>query len=156
MDVTVKRIPERRVAFVRHIGPYDQCGKAWGALCARLGAEGRLGPDTRFIGLSHDDPDVTPPEKLRYDACATVGDDFEPSGEIGVQTVGGRVYAVAVHKGPYERLSETYAELCGQWIPRHDRAMRAEPSLEIYLNDAQSTPPEELLTEVHLPIEGDV
>jgi AraC family transcriptional regulator len=155
MDVTIKTIPERRVAFIRHTGPYAECGGAWSRLCQRLGAEGRLGPGAEFIGLSYDDPDVTPADKLRYDACVTVDDDFEPSGEIGVQTVGGGPYAVTTHHGPYERFSETYAELCGQWIPRHGHAIRAEPCLEIYLNDPEGTPPEELLTDVYMPIEGD-
>ncbi len=155
MDATIKRIPEQRVAFIRHVGPYDQCGGAWSRLCMKLGPEGRLGPGATFIGLSYDDPDVTPADKLRYDACVTVGDDFEPAGEIGVQTVGGGAYAVTTHHGPYDKLYETYAELCGQWIPAHDRTIRAEPCLEIYLNDPESTPPEELLTDVHMPIEGD-
>lgn len=155
MDVTIKTIPERRVAFIRHVGPYDQCGKAWSRLCMSLGAAGRLGPGAEFIGLSYDDPEVTPPDKLRYDACVSVDDDYEPAGEIGVQTVGGGTYAVATHHGPYDKLSGTYAELCGQWIPAHERTIRAEPSLEIYLNDPESTPPEELLTDIHMPIEGD-
>jgi AraC family transcriptional regulator len=155
MDVTIKRIPERRVAFVRHVGPYDQCGAAWNTLCAKLGPEGRLGPGVEFIGLSHDDPDITPPDRLRYDACVPVDDDFAPSGEIGVQTLGGGLYAVTTHHGPYDRLSETYAELCGQWLPRHGHTIRAEPCLEIYLNDPEGTPPEDLLTDIHMPIEGD-
>ena len=155
MDVTIKTVPERRVAFVRHIGPYNECGSAWSSLCTHLGAEGRLGPGAEYIGLSHDDPDATPPDKLRYDACVTIGEDYEPTGEIGVQAVGGGVYAVTTHHGPYDKLYETYAELCGQWIPTHERTIRAEPSLEIYLNDPESTPPEELLTDIHLPIEGD-
>jgi len=155
MDVTIKKIPEMRVAFVRHVGPYAECGGAWSRLCMKLGPEGRLGPGAKFIGLSHDDPDVTPADKIRYDACVTVDDDFEPAGEIGVQTVGGGAYAVTTHHGPYEKLSQTYAALCGQWVPAHDRTIRAEPSLEIYLNDPESTPPEELLTDIHLPLEGD-
>lgn len=155
MDVTVKTIPERRVAFIRHTGPYAECGEAWSRLCQVLGPQGRLGPGAEFIGLSYDDPEVTPADKIRYDACITVGDDFEPEGEVGVQTVGGGLYAVTTHQGPYETLSNTYAELCGQWLPQHDRTIRNEPSMEVYLNDPESTPPEELLTDIHMPLEGD-
>ncbi len=155
MDVTVKTLPERRVAFIRHTGPYAECGAAWSRLCRVLGPQGRLGPGADFIGLSYDDPDVTPADKIRYDACVVVDETFEPAGEIGVQTVGGGLYAVTVHEGPYETLSNTYAELCGQWLPRQGRTIRSAPSLEVYLNDPESTPPEELLTEIHVPLEGD-
>ena len=155
MDVSVKTIPERRVAFIRHTGPYIECGAAWSRLCQVLGPQGRLGPGADFIGLSYDDPDVTPTDKIRYDACVVVDEDFEPSGEIGVQTVGGGLYAVTTHHGPYERLSETYAELCGQWAPAHGHAIRSAPSMEVYLNDPESTPPEDLLTDIHMPLEGE-
>lgn len=107
MDVKVNKIDPMRVAFVRHIGPYNQCSGAWGKLCAHLGKKGLLGPDTRYIGLCHDDPDVTPADKIRYDACATVPEDFEPAGEIGVQEIEGGEYAVTTHFGPYDKLNET-------------------------------------------------
>ena len=154
MKATIKTFPARRVASVRHVGPYNECGKAWNQLCTRLGAEGRLGPGVDFIGLCHDDPDVTPSDKIRYDACVPVDDDYEPAGEIGVQTIAGGEYAVTTHHGPYDRLTGTYAELCGQWIPHHERNIRAAPCFEIYLNDPESTPPDELLTDIHIPLEG--
>ncbi len=153
MEATIKNMEPMRVAFVRHIGPYDQCGKAWETLCMRVGARGGLGPGSRFIGLSHDDPDVTPPERIRYDACVTVPADFQPEGEVGVQVIEGGDYAVTVHHGPYERLSETYARLCGQWVPRNGRSIRAAPSVEIYLNAPERTRPEDLATEVYVPLE---
>lgn len=144
MQVEIKRLEPLRVAFVRHIGPYHQCGQAWEALCTRLGSEGWIGPDSRFIGLCHDDPDVTSAERIRYDACVTVPAEFEPQGEVGVQVIEGGDYAMTVHHGPYERLSETYARLCGQWVTRSGRSIRAAPGLEIYLDNPEETEPENL------------
>lgn len=152
MDVKIETRDAQRVAFVRHVGPYQECGKAWQALCERLGPEGRLGPNSQFIGISHDDPDVTPADKLRYDACVPVDESFEAAGEVGVQTVNGGPYAVAMHEGPYERLSETYAHLLGQWLPGQERKLQNSPCLEVYLNDAKTTPPEKLLTAVCVPL----
>jgi len=58
-----------------------------------------------------------------------------------------------MHHGPYERLGETYAALFGQWLPANGREPGgASCSYEIYLNDPNSTPPEELLTEVCVPL----
>ncbi|MHC4618810.1 MAG: AraC family transcriptional regulator [Planctomycetota bacterium] len=153
MDVKIERLEAMRVAFVRHVGPYSEAGEAWGKLCGRLGAEGMLGAEARFVGVCHDDPEVTPPEKIRYDACVTVSDDFEPEGEIGVQTIGGGEYAVVTHAGPYEKLGQTYAKLYGQWLPQSGRGPRSEPCLEFYLNDPEGTEPEELLTDIYAPLE---
>jgi AraC family transcriptional regulator len=153
MEARVEKIQPFLVAFVRHVGPYNEVGTAWGRLCAWAGPRGLLGPDSTFIGLCHDDPEVTPPDKVRYDACIRVDETFQAEGEVGVQTVAGGDYAVTTHRGPYDRLGQTYARLCGQWLPEHGREPRSAPSFEVYRNNPQTTPPEELLTDVHVPVE---
>jgi AraC family transcriptional regulator len=153
MDVQIKEIKPMRVAFVRHVGPYNEVGSTWQRLCAWAGPRGFLGPQTTFLGLCHDDPEVTPPDKIRYDACVTVHDATEPEGDVGVQEIAGGEYAVATHRGPYEKLIETYAALCGQWLPQSGRELRSAPGFEVYRNNPQNTAPEDLLTDIHLPLE---
>jgi AraC family transcriptional regulator len=58
------------------------------------------------------------------------------------------------HFGPYEKLSESYAKLLGQWLPRSGRRLRATPCFEIYLNTPENTAPEDLLTDIHAPLEA--
>lgn len=152
MQVEIKTLPKMKVAFVRHIGPYNGCGEAWGKLCSWAGPKGLIRPDTLFLGHCHDDPDVTEPEKIRYDACLTVENGVAAEGEIGVQELGGGEYAVAVHKGPYENLKDTYAYMCGVWAPKSGKEIGSMPSIEIYRNDPEKTPPEELLTDVYVPL----
>ncbi len=152
MKVKIVRLEARKVAFVRHVGPYTECGQAWGRLCGTLGPRGLLAGAT-CIGLSHDDPKITPPERLRYDACATVPADFEPAGEVGVQELPAGRYAVTTHRGPYEGLKDTYELLFGQWMPTNHETMVDGPSQEHYLNDPTSTPPEELLTDIYIRLE---
>jgi AraC family transcriptional regulator len=153
MDVKIEHLEPLHVAFVRHVGPYHEVGKAWETLCTQLGREGLIGPDSRFVGVCYDDPEVTAPEKIRYDACVTVDESFEPRAQVGVQTLPGGAFAVVTHVGPYERLNQTYAELFGRWLPHAGRELRSEPSLEFYLNDPESTDPEELLTDIYAPLE---
>lgn len=153
MEVRIERIEPMRVAFVRHVGPYNEVETAWERLCTRLGKDGLLGPGTKFIGVCYDDPEVTAPEKIRYDACVTVEEDFAAQDDVGVQTISGGEYAVATHIGPYNMLGKTYANLLGQWLPRSGRELRSEPSLEFYLNAPESTDPQELITDIYAPLE---
>jgi AraC family transcriptional regulator len=102
----------------------------------------------------HDDPEVTPPDKVRYDACLVVDAPLKPEGDVGVQEISGGDYATATHQGPYEKLGETYARLCGEWLPGSGRELRSAPSLEIYRNSPMNTAPENLLTDVYLPLES--
>jgi AraC family transcriptional regulator len=153
MDVKIQQLTPMRVAYLRHVGPYGEVGATWDRLLTILGKDGYLGGGTMLIGLCHDDPEVTPPSKIRYDACVTVGDDFAPSGGIQVQTVAGGEYAMTTHNGPYNDVGRTYAELLGQWIPRSGRELRDVPCFEVYLNDPQSTAPEDLLTDIYAPLQ---
>ncbi len=154
MQVTVKKLEPVRVAFLRHVGPYSECGATWDKLLPGLGARGLLGAGTIFLGLCHDDPEVTPAEKIRYDACVSIDDDFEPEGDVGVQTIAAGDYAVTTHAGPYDKLGDTYAGLFERWMPTSGREPRSAPCMEIYLNDPDSTDPADLLTDVHVPLEA--
>jgi AraC family transcriptional regulator len=153
MEVRIEHVEPMRVAFVRHVGPYDQVGTAWERVCTQLGKDGLLGPRAKFIGICYDDPEVTPSERIRYDACITVNDAFVAYDDVGVQTIGGE-YAVATHVGPYTLLGQTYAKLLGQWLPHSGRELRSEPSLEFYLNAPESTDPEDLITDIYAPLES--
>lgn len=153
LNVTIKRLPPLKVALVRHVGPYDQCEGAWEKLCGLAGPLGLFGPHTQFIGLGHDDPRITPPEKIRYDACLTVPEDFAGTSDLPTASIGDGEYATAVVKGPYSGLAGAYAWLCGVWGPDSGREFAAKPSMEVYLNDPKTTAPEDLLTEIRVPLE---
>ena len=46
-----------------------------------------------------------------------------------------------------------YAALCGQWLPSSGRRERSAPCFEVYKNSPQDTPPEDLVTDIYLPLE---
>lgn len=153
LDVRIERLDGMRVAFIRHVGSYGSVGAAWGRLMGWAGPKGLFGPHTRMLGIVHDDPEITPPEKLRYDAAITVGPGIGPEGEVGIQELEPGEYGVATHKGPYDRLGETYARMCGEWLPASGRELRSAPALEFYLNSPQMAAPADLLTRICLPLE---
>jgi AraC family transcriptional regulator len=95
---------------------------------------------------------VTAPEKQRADVGVTVSDSFRPTGEIQVQTLTSGLHAVLTHKGPYDKLGDSYRWLYAVWLPNSGREPADAPPYEVYLNDAGQTPPEELLTEICIPL----
>jgi len=70
-----------------------------------------------------------------------------------VQEIAGGAYAVTTHFGPYSKLGDTYAALCGQWAPNSGYGIRSAPCFEMYLTDPENTAPEDLVTDVYLPLE---
>lgn len=152
LDVKIIKKETQKVAYVRHIGPYTSCEKAWKTLCEWACPKGLFGPNTQTIGLCYDDPEVTPADKIRYDACITIEQDIDTEGEIKVQEIPEGEYATVIHTGPCSELKDTYSELCGQWLPASGREMKHAPSIEIYLSDFHKTPPEKQQTQIMLPL----
>ncbi len=150
--VEVRELAPMRLVFLRHVGPYGNVGVTWGRLMAWAGMRGLLGPGMTTIGIVHDDPDVTPADKVRYDAAVTVSRPVQPEGEFGVMEIAGGSYAVVTHKGPYGGLGKTYQRIYGGWLPKSGYQLRDMPAFEQYLNSPRDTRSEDLLTLIHVPI----
>lgn len=154
MTMEIKEMPTLRLAFARGNGTYAKAAEtAWSQLCAWAGPKGLLGPQTLMIGICHDDPQITQPDKIRYDAAIPVPDAIQANGPISIQELKGGRYATLIHKGPYERLHESWNLLVAEIMPKKGHKLRNTPSFEIYLNDPSQTAPEELLTEIYAPME---
>ena len=152
LAVRFEQLPELRLAFVRHVGSYEEADEAVERLFRWAGPRGLLTQAAIFFGIAYDDPAVTPPDKLRYDAALAVPATVTTTGDIGIQLLPSRKYAVTLHCGPYETLGMTYSRFCGEWLPLSGHEVLAAPALEFYLNSPQDTPPTELRTEIYLPV----
>jgi AraC family transcriptional regulator len=151
-DARIHRLPARRIFFIRHTGPYDGVWEVWARLTRMAGEARLIGRGTEFLGVIHDDPDITEPARLRYDAALTVAPSREPVEGFQVAELPARDYAVLRHKGSYETLSESYAVLCGQWLPFSRREPAWAPAVEFYRNNPETTPPSDLLTDICIPL----
>ncbi len=150
----IKELKPQNAIYARSIGNYNQSAeKAWDTVCSFAKGKKLFGFKTEFIGISHDDPKVTEAEKLRYDACVVITKDVKPEGEIGVQEIPGGKFAVFTHKGPYEKLTNSYDYIFGKWLPESGLELRDVRSFEKYLNAPENTKPEKLITEIYIPIQ---
>lgn len=148
----IRQIDSHQIIYVRAVGAYKNVGSAWGSVCEFAGRKGLLGPQSLMFGLSYDDPDHTEESKLRYDACIVIDNDIKPEGEVGVKTTYGGKYAVFRHEGSYENLSRSYNDIFRNWLPESGFEVADAPPMEIYLNDPEKVKPEELRTEICIPV----
>ena len=155
MDVRIMEVVEQNVLFVRKTGRYDLAAQAaWQALMSFAYPRKLVKKDTRMIGIGYDNPQITDEDKLRYDACITINSNVIPEGEVGIQTIQGGLYAVCLHKGSYSGLAATYNTIFFRWLSVSGRSLRNAPCWEVYLNrDPRRTKPENLRTEIYIPIE---
>ncbi len=149
----IKHRTATRVLSVRRHGPYEESAPAaWGALMATISWRIWLHLPTEMIGLCHDDPDITAQEQLRYDACIHLRRAFPPRGELAEQVIAGGRHAVFLHRGPHNRLVETYDRIYGGWLPSAHEQLGEAPAFEVYLDHPDRVDPEKLRTLIHLPL----
>ncbi|GAB7079236.1 AraC family transcriptional regulator [Megalodesulfovibrio paquesii] len=152
MEVTVVELPERLVASVRHVGPYPEAASAWMTLMAWAMPAGLALPETLYLGVSYDNPETTPAEQLRYDACVTVPEGTAVAPPVVLQTLAGGRFATGVHQGPYDKLPEAYGALMAGAVAQ-GLTFRMAPCMEQCLNDPRTTPPDQLRTALFMPVE---
>jgi len=126
MNVTIETLPELRVAAVRHVGPYHDIGEAFQRLDA--------------IAALRSDAGVTIPMQAPL-----------PAGLSETRIAAGR-YARTTYVGHYAGLPEVWARLWRDWLPASGQRPAARPSFEIYRNTPMDTRPEDLRTDLYLPL----
>jgi AraC family transcriptional regulator len=76
----------------------------------------------------------------------------KPEGEVGYKVLDGGLYAIFRHTGPYAEFSRTYDQIYLNWLPESGYELRDAPPLEFYLNDPDRTKPENLKTDIYVPV----
>lgn len=154
MNVDIKTTEAIDVIFTRHIGSYRKADVAWTKIMkwAQHNDFFANNPDTLRIGIAHDDPAITAEEKLRYDACLSITCDTPNNIGLHYQTIAGGKYAVAEHKGAYDKFPVAFTWLFGDWLPNSHQEVRDEPCFVIYKNSIMNTPTEELRSDIYIPL----
>jgi len=144
---------ERHVAYIRHVGPYDQIGKAFGRLMRWAGPRRFLRfPETEILTIYHDNPDVTPVDKLRADACITVPEGTKTKRDVGTRHIPGGLFAVAHVEIDPSQYGEAWDRLFAEWMPQSGYQPDDRLCFERYLNDPKSHRHKKHIVEICEPI----
>ena len=138
---------------VPHVGPYIQIDAAMGKLFGALAQGNHLGPNIQMQAMFYDDPDLVADELLQSAAYTPFPDDVAvPEGTQKLVRSAG-AYAKLAYKGPYADMKEAYRWLYGVWLPNSGYEASERPCFESYLNSPVDTKPEDLRTDIFLPVE---
>lgn len=157
MKIEIKNLPEKTVAYVRHIGPYKGDSKLFETLFGKLGQwagpRRLIGPDVEFLSIYYDDPGVTDDEKLRMDVCLTVQNDTKVEGEIGKQVLASGEYAICRFelKEPKE-FEQAWNTVYTKWLPQSGYQPDNRPAYEIYRNDPKEHPEGIHIVDICVPV----
>lgn len=153
----LKDISSKQVAYVRIVdwyGASESYRQAWAKLGEFAKKHNLINEDTEYIGLSFDDPTITPPESCRFYACFSYreGEEIKPEGAVGFHNIEGGLYAVFTLNGAYSGLLDLYFNIYLNWLPASQYRLREMIAFEKYLNSPEQVSENELLTEIYVPI----
>ena len=136
MKVTIVDRQPTSVAYLRYIGPYGKpLSDFWMKTVAPWMETNGLYGQPRY-GISHDDPGITAPGKLRYDAAVGVPKHFAGAGDHQMSVLPGGKYAVGKFKGTDMQVGEAWAWLLRDWLPDSGMQLDSRPFFEHYAMDA--------------------
>lgn len=137
--VHVRDIGPYRCMFRRYYGPYDTVQDSWRDFLERLPEPlrntDRVG--ARYLGRVYDDPQVTPPDEIRYDCCYIFADDQDARLQVDevrerLVTTDPGLYAVVDNNRMPRPRPEVYAYVLDKWMPRTNYQYSDVPALEFF------------------------
>lgn len=152
-SIEVKELPELHVAYVRHIGPYNKVGEAFGRLMRWAGPRGLLRfPETKSLAVYRDSPEVTEESRLRSDACITVPEGTKVDGEVTLMKIPGGKFAVGRFEIAGDQFGEAWNVLMGGWLPGSGYQPDDRMCYEVYLNDHEQHPQKKFVIDICEPV----
>ena len=147
----------RSVAFVRAHGAYGMASqRAWDVMLSWINERGLLLQLPYGYGLAYDNPRRTAQGQCPYEACVELPDSYVelPTDGICFQTLPGGAYARTRHVGPYSGLRHSVVRIRDTWLTEqtHLTIDRRRPFMFTYLDAPGSCEPEELRTDVCIPV----
>lgn len=149
--IAIRNEPARRLAALPHKGAYTDISRAYDKLGALLGTRGLWAKAGAMVAVYYDDPSATPAADLRSHAGVAFATDVALDTPLEVVNLAEGPHAVLRHQGPYAGIPAAYDHLFG-WLAGSGREALDSPVFEIYLNTPMDTAPENLLTEICVPL----
>lgn len=153
-DKIEKSLPNLNLHFIRRYGNYIQSSTdAWKAMFDFIHKNHLEPSKIRYFGISHDDPQITDEDKLRYDAAILIQENKE-EGEVGRQVLKGGKYSIFTHLGSYESLMETFNRIFMKWLPVSQETFDDTRSVfcEFFNMEYCEKDPSKLITKLYIPL----
>ena len=124
----------------------------WNELMKYAHQKKLISSETKMYGITWDDPSITSIQHIRYDACISVEQEVMHNRFVVKQIAGGK-YMCFTYQGDYQFLGNVYDQIFRDYILPKKIYLREEPLFDQLLNNFNTTPPNELLTKIYIPIQ---
>jgi effector-binding domain-containing protein len=153
-DITIADVGPQLVLGIRQVGNFQMIPSLIGRLCQFVD-EKKISVAGPPLFLCHE---KTEAEVKKANETSTaiievaipVHQTVAEEGDIKLYELPGGKMAKTIHRGPYENCKITYDKIFA-WLEKNNEKITA-PIREVYLNDPATVKPEEIITEIYVPI----
>jgi AraC family transcriptional regulator len=154
MTITIRVMPRLHLAYVGNMHGYtlNNICEAWNRLTRWAMLNDLYKPGTRMVGISFDDPLITPLEKCRYYACISVPEGFKADRRVGFLDIPEGKCAVGEVTCTAEQIEAVYHQIFLGWLPDSGYQPADYPCYEIYHETGDANSEGIFLMDVCIPI----
>lgn len=141
MNATMRDLEKRTVIYLQSENGYlkEAIHKTWDKLIEKAMYLPMQREQFEMFGLGHDNPQVTPEEKCRYDACVLLEEGIKTGKDYNTQAFPAGKYACFYFKGESTNLAQLYLEIYKNWFPKSGYEPGDFPLIEKYINVSKTS-----------------
>lgn len=153
----IQKLPSFEYLSIEYRGLFDDSTaikSMWGQLFEYAASQGLLSESPSVFTEIQDDNEISSNLNYRYNLGLMIvpTHSFKPGGLFKVKSHPLRKYAKFIHQGPHEDALNTFKRIYAHWMLDVKLELEDLPILEFYLDDSDTTAPEDLMTEIFIPI----
>ncbi len=154
----IEYLPDFEMLYVEYRGDYrdiDAIEKQWQCLLEYCESHQLLTEESIFMAEILDDNEICDDIVCRYNVALILDKPLceLPRELLFVKRHAHQKYAKFVHRGPHETCMKTYDQIYANWITHVHPELVDLPTLEFFVNHHLNPPPNQLLTEIYIPVQ---
>lgn len=152
--VEIRNVPSWNLVYISILNGYkiELICKGWNQLYRWATAHDLVTNETRILGISFDDPLITPQDKCRYYACLSIPKVINTQPPIGFMQLAGSKCAVVRVTCALDEIQGIYMYLYRNWLLDSGFQPADMPPYEIYYSTPETNPEGKFEMEVYIPI----
>ncbi|MCR6097290.1 GyrI-like domain-containing protein [Salipaludibacillus agaradhaerens] len=131
MTINIEIFPKYRVAYVRQVGPYGSANIQAMERLKKWAAKKNLLKSAIILGIPQDNPETTPPESCRYDACIVISKDYQIDDSIEENELAEGKYVICKVKHTGEDVQRAWTHI-GTFLENTQYQIDNKPVVERY------------------------
>ncbi|QOD59372.1 AraC family transcriptional regulator [Polaribacter haliotis] len=152
-QITIKELPELKLASISHIGSFEKVANMFQKLMEWGHQKGILDTSNfKAITIYHDNPNVTQASKLRFSTCITISENINADGEIRQIDLQKGTYVVGHFEIKAEEISKAWKSMC-IWVIENGYEFRDGDYFEMYHNDHKTHPEQKFILDICIPLQ---